>query len=390
MARNNFKNTKNSAIVKAFNSHKNLCEYSRILDTNPLYADRHKCKDCGEDIFYNNVVLAGAWSDHIHINSGSSHLSSKTVNGVTYKLCVCESCMVKKFPELRDKNISRIYNRPTIYAEYAFDIPHADIADKNKELCVRSKEQFVRKYGEEEGNRRWNAYITAEAITNTFAYKNAKYGMTHEEFVAYNKSRSCTKENFIKRHGEVDGMRKWEEYCIRQGYTNTVAYFIEKYGEENGRKRYNSATKRKHTNGHSAISSEMFGNLIADDFFTGHDIRYYDHGGELEVYDKDHGVYYLDFVDMTANICIEFNGLKFHSKPGIYKPSDTFANPYQKVPSLVSDIYRKDEQRKFFIENELGLKMFVVWEDEYINDKQAVIHKLISDIKKWTSSSKKI
>lgn len=61
--------------------------------------------------------------------------------------------MLHKFPELRDKNISRIYNMPTKYAQYAFDIPNDELKVKYKELCIRNEEAFIKKYGIEEGDK---------------------------------------------------------------------------------------------------------------------------------------------------------------------------------------------------------------------------------------------
>ena len=64
--------------------------------------------------------------------------------------------------------------------------------------------------------------------------------MTEEEFKEYNKSRSSTKELFIKRHGKEVGTKMWEEYCERQRYTTSLEYFIKEYGEEDGYKKYMS------------------------------------------------------------------------------------------------------------------------------------------------------
>lgn len=378
--RNNYKNYNNLNIIKSFYANKNEDLYSTILDMNPEYKNRQKCRICGKDIFYNNVVFAGAYSDYIHINGGTSHLSKKVINNKEYALCVCEKCMLEKFPELRNMNMSRIYNRPTKYSEYAFLVPHEDIVEKNKELCIRSKESFIRKYGIDDGTRRWNSYISKESITNTFEYKNKVYGMTIDEFNNYNKSRSCTKDNFIKRHGEQEGIHRWNAYRIRQGYTNSLAYFIEKYGEIDGKNKFESINKLKHTNGHSNISIELFDKLANNDVFRGHNIMYYGNGGEYEVYDPNSGVYYIDFVDFDMKICIEFNGNKFHPNPNEYSQQSLFKNPFQKEGELVSNILRKESIRKEFIENKIGLKMFVVWEDEYKKDKEKTICELIRNI----------
>ena len=102
------------------------------------------------------------------------------------------------------------------------------------------------KYGDNEGEVRWKAYCKKQSETNSLEYKSAKYGMTESEFTEYNLSRAVTKENLIKRHGEKLGIEKWNTYVARQSYAGCkIEYFIEKYGEIDGIKKYNDVNKQK-------------------------------------------------------------------------------------------------------------------------------------------------
>ena len=100
-------------------------------------------------------------------------------------------------------------------------------------------EKMIASYGIEEGKRRFEHYRALQAETNTFEYKQKKFGMTREEFDKYNKSRAVTLENLVARHGEKEGRSIWESYKKRQAYAGCkLEYFIEKYGEEDGKRKY--------------------------------------------------------------------------------------------------------------------------------------------------------
>ena len=92
----------------------------------------------------------------------------------------------------------------------------------------------------------FDLYRNKQAETITFEYKKDKYGWTEEDFSKYNKSRSVTLENMIKRHGEIDGKAKFDEYCEKQAVNgNTLEYFVSKYGKKDGNKQYEKVCANK-------------------------------------------------------------------------------------------------------------------------------------------------
>lgn len=101
-----------------------------------------------------------------------------------------------------------------------------------------SEQFFINKYGEEEGKRKWKEYCDRQAYTCSYEYFKEKFNMSEEEFNKYNKSRAITKESMINKYGEDEGNKRWKEYCKKQSYTNSEKYFIEKYGEEDGKRKY--------------------------------------------------------------------------------------------------------------------------------------------------------
>ena len=124
----------------------------------------------------------------------------------------------------------------------------------------------------------------------------------------------------IKRYGVNEGLIHWNQYVERERYTCTLPYYIEKYGEEIGKEKYDILiNKRNPANrlfGPSAISLEMFNKLIKK---FKNNIIYYD-DNEFKVKTLKYNLYYVDYYDETLNIVIEFYGNYFHLNPEKYSP----------------------------------------------------------------------
>ena len=107
----------------------------------------------------------------------------KKVDNHRYNLSVCQHCLLKKFPNI--KNLSRIFNTNNEVTCYAFNIP-TEIAKKSNEKYAWTKEKAIKKYGEVDGLKKWEEYCKKQAISNTFEYKQNKYGWTKDQFDEYN------------------------------------------------------------------------------------------------------------------------------------------------------------------------------------------------------------
>jgi hypothetical protein len=90
----------------------------------------------------------------------------------------------------------------------------------------------IARHGEHEGKKRYAEYGEKQRESNSFEYKQQKFGWTTEQFKEYNKSRSVTLEKCIQRHGTEKGLDLWNNYVERQRYTNSLEYYKEKYAEE--------------------------------------------------------------------------------------------------------------------------------------------------------------
>jgi hypothetical protein len=212
-----------------FNKNKTKKLYNDVLID--IFPQHKRCRICdGPIYFYDSTFSINRNNDIFPLKK--SYLSIKKLYNNNYHLSVCEDCLTEKFSEYKNMNKSRVFNKLNDITEFAFNIPK-DIAEKFKNENYKvTKDNLIKKYGELIGNERWNSYKNKQAYTNTFDYKNKKYNWTLDKFKDYNKSRSITLSNLIDKHGEENGIKIWDEYIIKQKETKSKKYVINKYGLE--------------------------------------------------------------------------------------------------------------------------------------------------------------
>lgn len=361
----------NKEFIKWFNKNKSKEEYLKIFKM--YFHTYSKCRDCNNPIYY--------YDSTYRISNGEitfhkkSCLTSKKLDK-EYFLSICEECLCKKFPEYLLKNKSRVFNQMNYITEYAFDIPPDVSLNWMKEKYAITKENLIKKWGEEIGNSKWNIYCEKQSKSNSFEYKRNKYGWSREKFNEFNKSRSITLENLIKKHGEEDGLSKWKDYCDRQKYSTSIEYFIRKYGIEKGTEKYsNFCKKRLFGAGYSEISKKLFDSLRGK---IGNKYTFYYAENEWYFSDKKFGYYLLDFYIKELNIGIEFNGDIWHANPNKYKPTD---KPFPFKKNYTSeDIWNKDKIKNDFLKTKLN-KLIIIWESDLYKDGiNLTIEKIIKEI----------
>lgn len=166
-------------------------------------------------------------------------LESELKNGNAIKCCAC-GLITTRLQHTHFKYKCTIKTLTEYKTQFPNTLLVAPNLVKNTSITL---ENLISKYGEVEGNKRWKSYCDKQAETNTFDYKLNKYGITEEEFNAFNKSRAVTLKNLIKKYGEDEGIKRWEAYCERQKYTNSYEYFIEQYGEDEGNRKWQNFNK---------------------------------------------------------------------------------------------------------------------------------------------------
>lgn len=223
-------------------------------------------------------------------------------------------------------------------------------------------ENMIKLYGKDEGSIRWKSYCDKQSLTNTFEYKQEKYGWTREQFDEYNASRAVTRDNLIRRHGEDEGNKKFDSYCERQSYAGiTREYFVEEYGEELGIQKYvDMLIKKCRSDNQSSDTANSFFSSLIDI------IKYSDSIYEYTLYDYDiDKAYAYDYVNHNLKLCIEFNGVYWHMKPTMY--SADIINKTSKKSA--KEIWEYDTLKKnTFMKKYPDYRYITVWEDEAYNN----------------------
>ncbi|MCK9415430.1 hypothetical protein M0Q97_02080 [Candidatus Dojkabacteria bacterium] len=344
-------NKYNKTWITWFRKNKTKELYDEVLSE--CISEHNRCKCCGGPIYYYDSIFRINKNYELYPD-GKSYLTEKTLLGNKYYLSVCEDCLTKKYPEYQNLNKSRIFNRICDITNYAFNIPEIVSNEWKQQNYSVTLDNLIIKHGEEEGNKIWIDYCRKQSETNTFKYKKEKYGWTKTQFKEYNKSRSTTIKNFIKKYGELEGIEKWNKYIDRQRYTCSLEYFIEKYGNNLGQDKFDKYAKNR-TNffGYSNISRELFDKIVKK---LNRNYRYYYADDEYII-----GPYLLDFYIKELNISIEYNGNIWHANPKFYE-SDDKPNPFNKNLTA-SDIWLKDKIRSEEIKKHVN-ETFIIWEDE--------------------------
>lgn len=314
-------------------------------------------------------------------------------------------CYVKdRIPLFKFKHIINKFAIGGDFSNWKYRLDYI-INDKN--VLARTKEKTIILYGEKVGTERWDSYCKKQALTNTFEYKHKKYGMTEDEFNDYNKSRAVTLENMIQRYGTEDGTKRYNEYCVRQSYAGcSKEYFIEKYGEEVGLLEWERVCSRKSHSLKSFIDryGENEGIIKYKSFWDNRELtsstyskqsqelfnRIYDilpvelknstyygtHNKEFGKYDDVNKLYYFyDFVINDIKFCVEYNGDYWHGNPKKYSGDDVLAIRNKKY----DEIWKFDKEKVSFLQN-LGYDVIVIWESDYVENPERIIGEIYEKI----------
>lgn len=263
-----------------------------------------------------------------------------------------------------------------------FNMDDTEYLATKKKLATASREHFIGKYGIEEGLERFKAYSARQSYTCSKEYMMKEKGMTEEEWHDYNKSRASTKENYFRRYGEVEGLRRWQEYCAHEAYAgNSMEWFIGKLGEEEGKKRYEETCRKKtQLKCYSNISQRLFKeiDIVLGDFAK--ESRWELKNHELEVFTEVDGMKKMFKTDyFLKGKVIEFNGDLWHANPNFYGPEDSM-KAFDGKESKAKDIWERDATRRRALEK-LGFQVLVVWENDYMLDANSIVKQCIDFLK---------
>ena len=363
-------------ICKEFN---NTTDINKKLELSYLLPEELfcTCRFCGSRIMTQNSKL-----DFNRINKTIlvkiPGVRYRIIDGVKYELSCCSNCLLEHFKDCPPKSEKYYYMKANKYGAYSFGYGY----EEYKKICSQTvgitENAMIRKWGEKEGKKRWKSYCDKQAETNTFEYKQEKYGWSKEQFEEFNKSRAVTLELCIERHGEEAGRKMWDEYCERQRYTTSLEYMIEEYGEEEGTKKYKDfcyyRTNSCGSKSYSLISQQCF-NAIYSHINTTNEIYYHDLNKEYSIINNN-TTYNLDFYDKTKKLVIEFLGDYWHANPKRYNSDETIIHHQKSI--CVKDIWKYDKQRKRNICKVLNNPVYIeVWESDWKENQYKVMEEIL-------------
>lgn len=242
------------------------------------------------------------------------------------------------------------------YDDYFKKYPGCSIEHpKVTELRKQTLENMIKRHGETEGQRRWELYCNRQAETNTFEYKNFRYGMTEKEFDQYNKNRGhpgSSNPNFgssyYQRWVEKFGKEQADEMnleCSKRKDSKSLSHLTKLYGEEEGLRRYDEfyseSSKRSlelilANHGKCIYNKSAIPIIESYGKKNGYKFQHAENGGEVRILN-----YYVDGYDAENKTIFEYNEPHHESKK----------------------IKEKDSHRIRRIANELGFgwKIIIFW-----------------------------
>lgn len=243
-----------------------------------------------------------------------------------------------------------------------------------------SKEYWIKKgYTDEEAELK----IKSRIYNRPEFWINRGYSNDEANKLARNSAKRDLK-HFIEKYGYDDGIKKYNK--MRESISNyyNIDNIIKREGcsfldAEKIRQEwiYKTHSGSKNTK-YSKSSMLYFQDIIEsvnlpDEIFE----KTYYAENEFGHYDKELKRYYFyDFVIEPLKICIEYNGVIWHPK----NPNQDWVQP--NTHKTAKEVYDNDLRKKEVLENE-GYLYFVVWDDDLDKNKEYIINVIKQKIEQY-------
>lgn len=241
-----------------------------------------------------------------------------------------------------------------------------------------SLEKFIEKYGDD-GYKKYRERYETHAYNLTIDGFIQRYGQEDGEkrYKKYCLDRSTSLEKYIERYGEVEG---WLLYNDRNQRTaHTLQNYIKWYGEDEGVSRFQSKWKGSSIGRASTASLKVFSPVVEwlienniakpTEIFLGTD-----DSSEYFLRDAD-VIYWYDLTIPKYKIIVEYNGVHIHPKPDMSEP-EKWSQAY--TGKSFAEVLAYDTRKKeTAIKN--GFSYLCVWSDDPIKTNIEKIIEFISE-----------
>lgn len=299
------------------------------------------------------------------------------------------------------------------YLQFLDSSYKVDYIKPNKD---RGRDFLIRKYGEEEGEKRYQKRLEKDKIKNTLDGFIQRYGsdVGQQKYIAKNKKLSVSEEslklngysdaeileirkrhanksartlqNYVNEYGCEEGKRRYEQtlnngvshwklsYWIGKGFSEDDAkkivsnlqrrdlnYFVNKYGKEDGQLRYAhfnkkriSATRGRNVSKLEILLYEKIQNTYSDSLCT-----------------ETIGSYVVDILIPSKKLVIEIFGDYWHCNPLFWQ-----ANDFNKTIKMKAEEKWKKDKDRIEALKKAGYNVVVVWENETNNEQFDIEEKI--------------
>jgi len=251
---------------------------------------------------------------------------------------------------------------------------------KNNYNCSEEEAFDIRKNYFKKSSIRCVEYWINNGYSEEDALKKVSEIQNKSKFIDYNKRKTTTRLQYWldKGYSNTEAIEMLKE---RQT-TFTLEKCIEKYGKNEGTKKYNnrqSEWKKKVFNKYTCISNGVSksSEIFINDILSNIDIKIHEsikYGKNEKFITDKNGIHYK--YDFTFNKkIIEYNGDFWHCNPSYFK--EDFYHPVIKLTA--KEIWDKDRV-KIDTAKKYGYDILVIWESDYINDPNKEIDKCLEFI----------
>lgn len=281
---------------------------------------------------------------------------------------------IKEIKKLQSESSKKVINRGRCNREVMME----KLKDKEKvDEFFRRRSRYSIDYWTARGYSEDDAKIEISKLQT----KNAQL----QDFEHIREHSYRCKEYWMIRSGmtEEEAIKKISEIQVNF----SLQKCIEKYGEEDGRKKWEERQKKwqeslhKSQNlhvGYSKISQDLFKTL--ENFYPKEERDYLFYGSKNHEYSlrSDDINYIYDYTDLNRRKMIEFNGDIYHGNPKIYKPEER-PNPFKK-DKTAKDLWDFDS-KKHNVAIDNGFDEIVIWESDYRENKEKIIEECVKFLK---------
>lgn len=317
------------------------------------------CLICNK-LFTNNNSYIGSHVKRIHNILLNDYVQKyyKNIN-IDFKKEKCGFCDNLAIPNMKINHIEKTY-------EYNYDNGYLCGDDKcrnNISLMILNKPYDKSSY-EHIGSK--SNYLSMLYKIDINDAKNKKRNLNYKV-----KEKSKTNLNgYIKRYGDEEGLKRYNDRCNKIGKSNKLDWYIEKYGEKEGNKKWNNyINKIRNISKKRQSKSSLKIKKILDEL----KIKYIE---EFQINDTQR---FSDYYIEDYNTIIEFYGNYWHCNPLIFEKK--FYHHYIKMSA--EDIWEKDKKRIDDIYKNFNEKVniIIIWESSVI-DKDYLLKILIDNKEK--------